>query len=344
VVQEICAARRPGVCGLGMDSYPPEFVSKLSALAHDVGLWVESQATAKAEEADMRLEQAEECCKQMADVGTFDEKTCQQIQDVAVTAAALTLGRVFQLRDLDEFQQDFKAACEPPPDVVSPEVWRRTQDFFLASARLSCAEVRGDIPGVEREQQIYNRHARQLASLRRVSFMTAPLERKQSFSDEWASRVIPGMVVMLSTTVDHNDKKEPRTPYSSAVVGRCTELMLEALSELPSRSWMEMLWAMRRLASERHRQAQIPVLSCSRRVDLNTMVSPRHPHANGRRRALLVGINYAGQQGLQIPVGHKDVKAMQQYLDAQGFVGDDVQVLMDDNEHTVPQRRILKRA
>jgi hypothetical protein len=56
----------------------------------------------------------------------------------------------------------------------------------------------------------------------------------------------------------------------------------------------------------------------------------------GRRRAILIGINYVGQQG-QLSGCHNDVGNMKDYImDAHGFQEEDIVVLMDDGNHTSP--------
>jgi metacaspase-1 len=42
---------------------------------------------------------------------------------------------------------------------------------------------------------------------------------------------------------------------------------------------------------------QVPQLTSSRMIDVNKTMSVVPPEATGRRRAILIGINYTGQQG-----------------------------------------------
>jgi len=106
---------------------------------------------------------------------------------------------------------------------------------------------------------------------------------------------------------------------------------------------MELLWAMRRLVVHgRPAERQVPTVSCSRLLDLNTSFSVINPKPSGRCRALLVGINYVGQEGLQMSVGHKDVAETRRYLLSQGYSADDVKVLVDDGRHEVPDKKAIE--
>lgn len=42
---------------------------------------------------------------------------------------------------------------------------------------------------------------------------------------------------------------------------------------------------------------QVPQLTSSRMIDVNKTMDIVPPEATGRRRAILIGINYTGQQG-----------------------------------------------
>jgi len=57
---------------------------------------------------------------------------------------------------------------------------------------------------------------------------------------------------------------------------------------------------------------------------------------SGARRALLIGINYVGQQG-QLSGCHNDVGNIKDYImDVHGFKEEDITVLMDDGSHENP--------
>lgn len=71
-------------------------------------------------------------------------------------------------------------------------------------------------------------------------------------------------------------------------------------------SWVEVLRKMR--AELRNMgYSQVPQLTSSRMVDVNTTMYIVPPGSTGRRRAILIGINYVGQQG-QLSGCHNDVR------------------------------------
>lgn len=86
----------------------------------------------------------------------------------------------------------------------------------------------------------------------------------------------------------------------------------------------------------------MPVLSSSRSLNLNKPFSILHPKPSGNRRALLVGINYVGQEGLEITVGHHDVRRMQTYLSGHGYQDEHMRVLLDDGGHTLPTKAAIE--
>mmetsp|Transcript_40101 Transcript_40101/g.93120 ORF Transcript_40101/g.93120 Transcript_40101/m.93120 type:complete len:501 (-) Transcript_40101:74-1576(-) len=327
-----------------MDSYPPALASRIKELAHEVGLWVSAQVSRSAAEVGLAMARIDECRQGCADMSALDPDACYQLRDIAVAAAAVSLCTAFQMGGLEGCKGDLDAACVPRPKDVSQELWLRTQDYFWSAARLACAELRCEGSVVHQEQRVHDRHMRRLVGLRPIGKVQLLPESHQTFQDE-AARVMPSTVVMLSTCRE-TIPGSPRTPYSNAVEGRCTELLLEALGETESRSWMELLWAMRRMAVNGRPgdNRQVPTLSCTQLMDLNQTFGLTHPQPSGRLRALLVGINYVGQEGLQIAVGHKDVAEMRRYLLDHGFPEAEVRVLADDGSHEHPNRTAIEAA
>jgi len=322
-----------------MESYPPEVVSQLKALAHDAGRWLGSQLARTDRDADASFDEMELRREGLLAARVFDSEVCQQLCDIAVTAAAVTLCSAFGLQNLEQCRCDFAAASEPRPQSVSPVLWQRTLDMFWSSARLVCAEQQSKSVAAHQEQRLYDRLGRNLAGIRRS--VRLPPEKRESFSAE-AARVMPATVLMLSMC-SATQPRSPRTPYSATAEGSCTEALLKALEEHEERSCVELLWAMRRLidGSRRHGERQVPVLSCSRQMDLSARFSLRHPRATGRCRALLVGIGYVGQEGLEMHAGHRNAAAMRKYLLGHGYADSDVRVLADDKEHTQPTKSAI---
>ena len=75
--------------------------------------------------------------------------------------------------------------------------------------------------------------------------------------------------------------------------------------------------------------SQIPQLSSSRQTDLNSEFTTVHPNSNGNYKALLIGINYVGQQG-ELRGCHNDVESMKGYLLDSGYPEDAMRVVCDD--------------
>mmetsp|Transcript_24600 Transcript_24600/g.36666 ORF Transcript_24600/g.36666 Transcript_24600/m.36666 type:complete len:167 (+) Transcript_24600:764-1264(+) len=81
---------------------------------------------------------------------------------------------------------------------------------------------------------------------------------------------------------------------------------------------------------------QIPQLTSSRYIDVNETMQIVKGH--GAKRALLIGINYVGQNG-ELSGCHNDVLNIKEYLmDVLGFEEDNIMVLMDDGIHHEPTR------
>ena len=122
--------------------------------------------------------------------------------------------------------------------------------------------------------------------------------------------------------------------------GACTSALLNVLYKdeadtTQDLSFVDVLRKMR-LDLQKGRFTQNPQLSSSRKIDL---AGPfRVSGGDGTKRAVLVGINYVGQNG-QLSGCHNDVGNIKKYLvNAQGFQEQNIQVLLDDGKTTNPTR------
>lgn len=99
-------------------------------------------------------------------------------------------------------------------------------------------------------------------------------------------------------------------------------------------SWVDVLRKMRANLAEGG-YTQVPQLSSSRIIDVNEpMTIVENP--SGTKRALLIGINYTGQQG-ELSGCHNDAKNISKYLQNElGFESRNMRVLMDDGAHQNP--------
>ena len=107
-------------------------------------------------------------------------------------------------------------------------------------------------------------------------------------------------------------------------------------------SWVDVLRAMRENLEDKG-YSQVPQLSSSRMVDVNErMTIVANP--NGVKRAVLIGINYVGQNG-ELSGCHNDVKNISSYLqNVLGFEQHNMTVLMDDRRHEEPTYANIQRA
>jgi metacaspase-1 len=129
--------------------------------------------------------------------------------------------------------------------------------------------------------------------------------------------------------------------------GACTSTLLRVLHEQQGQpiSWIELLHKMRDFLREKGYD-QIPQLSSSRMLDVSHPfeIVPPESVASGARRAVLIGINYVGQQG-QLSGCHNDVNNIKKYLiKHQGFQEKDMLILMDDGHHHQPTRANIMNA
>ena len=100
-------------------------------------------------------------------------------------------------------------------------------------------------------------------------------------------------------------------------------------------SFQEVLLSMRGVLKQGSYD-QIPQLSSSRPLDIQQPFSIIPDGFSGKRYAVMIGINYIGQQG-QLSGCHNDVGNMKDYIkDIHGFTDTDITLLLDDGEHTSP--------
>ena len=94
---------------------------------------------------------------------------------------------------------------------------------------------------------------------------------------------------------------------------------------------------MRGVLSEKSYE-QIPQLSSSRAMDVETKFDLTPEDFSGTKRAVLIGINYVGQSG-ELAGCHNDVLNMTDYIkDVHGFEDSNITILMDDGVHSDPTR------
>ena len=88
----------------------------------------------------------------------------------------------------------------------------------------------------------------------------------------------------------------------------------------------------------RQRFSQVPQLSSSHNLDMQQDFYLVPPDCQGTKRAVLIGINYFGQNG-ELSGCINDCMNMKDYImDVWGFKEENITVLMDDGSHTEPTR------
>lgn len=326
-----------------MESYPADFAAQVKEIGYQVHLWAAAQAEVDGDEADARLEKAEELQAELVEKQVLGEDPCQQIHDMAVSSAAVTLCEVFGMDGLEDRQDEFNHAIEPHPDEVSVTLWKRTQDLFWAGAKLAAAEAQGDDSAAQVHQRAFDRHARYIAGYGKVSQGRGNPGDAESFSSR-AAQVIPASVIMFSGCKDSQTSADvyntssfglPSDAGPGGAGGACTSSLIKALDERDDYTWVELLQRMQAILKGQYEQ--IPQLSSSRQIDLNSQYSPKNPQGEGKCKALLVGINYVGTQN-ELQGCHNDVETMRRYLVKQGYSEDDMKIMMDDGEHENPDK------
>ena len=173
-----------------------------------------------------------------------------------------------------------------------------------------------------------------------------PLSHKEF--DTRVKKVIRSEFHMISSSADHQQSEEAyntskfQLPNPAGKAGgACTSTFLQAMYDNgDGATWMETLQQMRSVLHGMG-YAQIPQLTTSRLVDMNTKLQIV-PKNSGRRRALLIGINYVGQQGA-LTACHNDVYNICEFLtEVYGFREDEMLILMDDGQHHPPTRRNIE--
>ena len=82
---------------------------------------------------------------------------------------------------------------------------------------------------------------------------------------------------------------------------------------------------------------QIPQLSSSRPTNMDAKFTLLPDNFSGTRRAVMIGINYIGDNPGELRGCHNDVHNMKEYIkDCHGFTDDDIVLLLDDGENTAP--------
>lgn len=169
---------------------------------------------------------------------------------------------------------------------------------------------------------------------------------------------IPAVVRMISGCRDSQTSADVSNVASFSLPdpagrsgGACTSALLKVLYDDHKNTgyeltWVEVLTKMREILSEDGYE-QIPQLTSSRPTDVKHTkfeLVPSDGSATGTKRALLIAINYFGQNG-ELSGCINDALNMKQYImDVWGFEEENIILLMDDGEHMNPTRENIMNA
>jgi len=170
--------------------------------------------------------------------------------------------------------------------------------------------------------------------------------------DNRIRNAIPANFVMISGSEDKQTSADVGNVGSFSLPdpagkagGACTSTLLKVLNENKGRSisWIDVLHKMRSVLKNKGFD-QVPQLSSSRMMDVKNPFQIVPPQSRGRRRAILIGINYKGQQG-ELSGCHNDANNIKRYLiKNQGFKEKDMLILMDDGRHQLPTKKNILAA
>jgi len=145
------------------------------------------------------------------------------------------------------------------------------------------------------------------------------------------------------TSSDVSDVSSFKLPDAAGRAGGAlTSTLLQILYEDEKKpdkdmSFKDLLLKIRVILSKKN-FTQIPQLSSSHPMKIETKFDLSPPDCRGKKRAVLIGINYAGSSA-ELYGCHNDVLNMKKYImDVHGFAEENIDLLMDDGAHTNPTK------
>jgi len=170
-----------------------------------------------------------------------------------------------------------------------------------------------------------------------------------TFSDQSLHLVPAEFIIISSTDAQEIGDASIITPVSGLPdlsgrsAGAMTSVLMDLLdsSNVP-RSIQQALVDLHGKFKEKG-LSPVPQIGSSRPLDVRTEPFVLSK-GNGVKRAVLVGINYIGQKG-KLSECHNDVKNMKKYIETvHKFEANNIEVLMDDGNHTEPSRENIMKA
>lgn len=131
--------------------------------------------------------------------------------------------------------------------------------------------------------------------------------------------------------------------------GACTATLLDILyksnkESVVEESYVEVLIRMKKMLQKKGYK-QIPRLSSTHAIDMSMKFKLLPTDSPGKRRALLIGINYVGIIPGELTGCHNDALNMKQYImNVHGFSEENITLLLDDGENTEPTKENIMAA
>jgi len=126
-----------------MDRFPEALAVKIRLMADAATRWSVAQLRQRAADADAAYAEMDATRKELVEIGALDAPTCHQLLDMAICAAAVTVGETIGLQNLRELREDFQHAHNSQHKGIGFMLWRQLEELFSCGARLACAETAG---------------------------------------------------------------------------------------------------------------------------------------------------------------------------------------------------------
>lgn len=174
------------------------------------------------------------------------------------------------------------------------------------------------------------------------------------FDDE-IKEVIPSIFHVIGSSSDNQQSNEcykvtkfgipdPAGASGSACTSLFLKFMYEQNKNSSSMTWWDLYEGIRSNL-ESMKFDQTPTFTSSRNVDVRRKKVEIVPKGSGKRRAVLIGINYIGQKQHELRSCQYDCLNIKNYLvKKEGFLESEMMILMDDGKHTPPTKENIQNA
>lgn len=182
--------------------------------------------------------------------------------------------------------------------------------------------------------------------------MTKSTFDKKEFDDE-VKRVVPSVFNVISSSSDSQESEEAYNANkfqlpdpAGKTGGACTSAFLKTQYEKKegaTDSWTDTLGQMAKILKSMNFD-QTPTFTSSRKIKTNSPMQIVPEMSSGKRRALLIGINYTGQRG-ELTAPHNDCMNIKNFLiQMHKFRESEMMILMDDGVHQSPTKENIENA